>query len=62
MTAVYERKTLPQYNLGRNVKMENGKLSISIKTIKEPEGFGTVISASCWGHCCTHGGYGNTEW
>ncbi len=23
---------------------------------------GRVLAAACWGHCCTHGGYGNTEW
>lgn len=21
-----------------------------------------VVCEACYGHCCTHGGYGNTEW
>lgn len=21
-----------------------------------------VVNEACYGHCCTHGGYGNDEW
>lgn len=37
-------------------------MTIEFETFELPENYGKVVTAGCWGHCCTHGGYGNDEW